>query len=241
MINLTLLHSMHLFKGLSQVTLTSIAEHSQIRYYKKGTLLFAGGERLQHFYYVLQGWAKVFRETYDGDEIIIDMFDTLTNTHYFGEAGIFDQIIEDKLETITDAQILVIPMKSFKIAVETDHRLALNLLQDTINHQFQQETEIEHLAIQSAAQRIGCFLLKLYNTQIDGQNVIHLPFQKSLLATRLNMRPETFSRALAKLCQHTGVATLKNNSFVLPSTETLKNFACYRCSHRYPCIRQVNH
>src|SRR3989338_196934 len=124
MVNIILLRSIHLFKGVAESTLNNIAECSSIRSFKKDTLLFSGGERLKQFFYVLHGWAKVFRETYDGNEVIIDMVDTLVNTRCFGEAGIFDQVIEDKLKTITDSQMLVIPINIFKYAIKQDHALA---------------------------------------------------------------------------------------------------------------------
>ena len=57
---------------------------------------------------------------------------------------------------------------------------------------------IEQLQVLSTAQRVGDFLLR-FCPPGPGNAVFELPFDKSLIARRLGMKPETFSRALAKL------------------------------------------
>ena len=58
--------------------------------------------------------------------------------------------------------------------------------------------QIEQLQVRSGTQRVADFLLKLCPVR-EGSAVVALPYDKSLLASRLGMKPEGFSRALARL------------------------------------------
>lgn len=67
------------------------------------------------------------------------------------------------------------------------------------------EVEAEHQATMSAAQLVACFMQRLcvlYNFDPKG---FDLPYSKTLIASRLGMELETFSRTLAKLKEH-GIA-----------------------------------
>jgi CRP-like cAMP-binding protein len=61
--------------------------------------------------------------------------------------------------------------------------------------------QIEQFKVRSAPQRIADFIVQLAQTK-EGPAVVELPFEKSLLANRLGMKPESFSRALGKLRSH---------------------------------------
>ena len=56
----------------------------------------------------------------------------------------------------------------------------------------------EQRQVQSTAQRVGAFLLR-FCPPGPGNATFELPFDKSLIARRLGMKAETFSRALARL------------------------------------------
>ena len=58
--------------------------------------------------------------------------------------------------------------------------------------------QIEQIKVRSAPQRIADFLIRVTPAR-EGSAVVELPFEKSLLANRLGMKPESFSRALRRL------------------------------------------
>jgi CRP-like cAMP-binding protein len=58
--------------------------------------------------------------------------------------------------------------------------------------------QIEQIKVRSAPQRIADFLIRIAPTR-EGAAVVDFPFEKSLLANRLGMKPESFSRALRRL------------------------------------------
>ena len=73
--------------------------------------------------------------------------------------------------------------------------------------------EVEQLTAHTTSERLADFLLKLCPRQQTGPTTIHLPTDKSLIAGRLGMQPETFSRSLAKL-RPLGVETHGQNIVV---------------------------
>ena len=97
-----------------------------------------------------------------------------------------------------------------------------------------QDQELEHRTIQNAPQRIGCFLLRLTRQDAEGPVTIHLPYDKTLVASRLGMQPETFSRALAKLRDATGI-TVRGATIEMDSLDRLVRYSCAACSSEFPC------
>jgi CRP-like cAMP-binding protein len=58
--------------------------------------------------------------------------------------------------------------------------------------------QVEQLTVRSSSERVAEFLLKLAGEGAESA-IVHLPYDKGLVAARLGMQPETLSRALAKL------------------------------------------
>ena len=64
--------------------------------------------------------------------------------------------------------------------------------------------QVEQLKAQSGVQRVAEFLASLAPVE-NGSRVIALPYDKVLIAARLGLKPESLSRAFAKL-RSVGVA-----------------------------------
>ncbi len=77
--------------------------------------------------------------------------------------------------------------------------------------------------MRSAPQRIAAFIIGL-DPRSDGPAEMALPFEKSLLANRLGMKPESFSRALARLRPY-GV-TIEKETITISDLGLLREFAC---------------
>ena len=60
------------------------------------------------------------------------------------------------------------------------------------------ESQIEQLTVRSSPERLAKFLFELSGVR-SGQTTVQLPLDKALIAGRLGMQPETFSRALSRL------------------------------------------
>ena len=77
-------------------------------------------------------------------------------------------------------------------------QLAFDMLAATATRLRELVDEIEQLKARSAPQRVADFFVKQANVEF-GAVRIALPYEKALIASRLGMKPESFSRALGKL------------------------------------------
>lgn len=86
-----------------------------------------------------------------------------------------------------------------------------------------QVKEITELKLQSTTERLASYLAEL--AAIDhGRAVVHLPFEKRLLADRLGMEPATLSRAFAKL-RDLGVETGRGDRVAITDVAVLRQLA----------------
>lgn len=106
--------------------------------------------------------------------------------------------------------------------------LKAHLLEEQFHAVNQRCLEVEHLTLMSSTQRIGCFLLKLCGHKQEGSMVLELPVDKGVIAARLGMVPETFSRGLNQLAA-IGVET-KKNQLTIQNIEQLRAKTCRCCS-----------
>lgn len=232
MINENTLQSISLFASLPPQVITEITRHAKSHYYKKGTLIFDSHEANQSFVYVLKGWIKLFRESTDGAEVIVDI---LNEQHFAGENFLFNGEQETySCEAISDVEIITIPTHILRQLVEENHQLTLNFFKYTLQKQQKLTIEMENLSIRNASQRLGCFLLRLCSLKKNKDIAIHLPYDKSLLASRLGMRAETFSRALSKICHDCGIQS-DGDALHIPNASELIQYVCQYCSQTYPC------
>ncbi len=86
-----------------------------------------------------------------------------------------------------------------------------------------QVKEITELKLQSTTERLASYLCELVGSE-TGRTVVHLPFEKRLLADRLGMEPATLSRAFAKL-RDLGVETGRGDRVAIGDVAALRRLA----------------
>lgn len=185
-----------LFAGLEREALKTLLGPANLKSYGAGSVLFLQDDPADRFFAIMSGWVKLWRETPAGGETVVGVF---SRGDTFAEAAIFDsRRYPVNAEVVEPARILVVPAEPFLRALRDDCELALRMLGSMSRHMRGLVAQLEQVQAKSAPQRVAGFLLRL---QHDGTqpNAIRLPYDKSLLAARLGMRPETFSRALSKL------------------------------------------
>ncbi len=226
--NTALFQSVSLFSGISPDSLHALSQLTKQQVFKKGEVILDFPHSSKTFLYVLKGWIKLFKESAEGEEIIVDV---LTNTQHCGETFAFNENPTDYYEaqSLSETEVLTLPIEGLKKLMFTDHALSINFLQAALQKQHTLNMNMEHMAIQNAAQRIGCYILRLRRTQAS-----QLPYDKTLLALRLGMRPETFSRALHKLHEECEVQ-LEGDAIHILNMSKLINYVCKHCSKIYPC------
>ena len=226
------LQQYHLFKNLTDDAVNDLSNIAITKECAKGETLFTNDSEAEYFYIIDKGWVKIFTETLDGQEAITDI---LSNENFFGEDMLFHKTQHTySAETIDNTTLIIFPLESLKRYITFYPSLAFSLLEHISNKNQQKDREIEHLNVQNAPQRIGCFLLRLTQGRMSGSIILHLPYEKTLLASRLGMKAETFSRALTKLKNETNIS-IKGSMITIHAIETLIRYSCSACSSTYPC------
>lgn len=190
------MRSTPLFGTLSQELAQSLIGNQSVSVHRKGDILFQQGEPAHSFFVVLGGWVKIYRITPDGSEAVVGVF---RRGETFAEAAIFlGARYPVSAEVVTEARLLRINGQLLRRRIEAQPEVALSMLASASYHLKALVEQIEHIKLLSAPQRTAEFLLRLAPVR-EGSTVIELPYEKALIANRLGMKPESLSRALARL------------------------------------------
>lgn len=190
------LANLPLFAGLSPVALRSLLADSWVQSFARNTLLFLQDDPAVRFYVIFDGWVKLYRSTEDGEESVIAVF---SSGESFAEAAIFDQgVYPVSAALVEDSRLLVVPAGPFVKSLSENGEYALKIMASMSRHLRSLVRQVEQLTLRSSTERVAGFLIHLCPEE-SGPTVIRLPLDKALIAGRLGMQPETFSRSLAKL------------------------------------------
>lgn len=189
-----------LFQNIDMDILEQLISQGHQKTYAKGRDLFVMGDQADAFFIILEGWVKLYRSTREGEEMIIHVFGP---GEEFAEAAIFNdsRIYPANAQAIENVTVLEIPRSFFIQQIEEDSRFALRMLGAIAMRQHYLVQQLEQVTTRSAPQRIGAFLIRFCRREKQATEgwLVDLPYDKSIISTRLNIKPETFSRALAKL------------------------------------------
>lgn len=185
------------FRGIDEDTVRSIIIPKAPKILDRGAIVFQQSDSADAFYLVLEGWVKLYRETPGGEDVVVAIF---AAGETFAEVAMFlGGRYPATAETVTPCRLLRIDGKALRAGILERPQLAFDMLAAASLHLKMMVEQIEQIKIRSAPERVAEFLLRLAPLDAEGAVVIGLPYEKALIANRLGMKPESFSRALAKL------------------------------------------
>lgn len=186
-----------LFSGLARPTIDRLLARASVATRPRGHLLFQQGDPATAFFVVCGGWVKLYRATSDGGESVVHVF---TRGESFAEAAMFAEGHYPVNATVAEtARVVQIPAEPFLEVLARDPGVARNMLASMSRHMRQLVARIEQMQAHDTTQRVAAFLLSLVPEGEDGAVELRLPSDKALIAARLGMKPETLSRAFARL------------------------------------------
>ena len=203
--DLETIRQLPLFQGLAPDALRSLVGGAEVLAYSKRTAIFEQGQRVTHFFAVLSGWVKLFRLRPDGTEVIIEVFGPGES---FAEGAIcMEEGYPVSAELVEDGRLLAVPVADYIERLREDPELVVRTFASLAMNLKRLVSRIETGSSLNSSQRVGAFLLHFCPPPRPGGGAVdvRLPYDKKLIANRLGMKPETFSRALASLRKH-GVA-----------------------------------
>ena len=193
------LQALPLFGGLTVDGLKALLDDSAVQVHGKRKTLFLQGDPAEHFFVVLTGWVKLYRLRPDGAEVVVEVFGPGES---FAEGAMhMSEGYPVSAEMVEDGRLLAVPTEAFGARVREDPDLAIGMLASMAVRLKAFVNRIEKAETQTAAQRVADFLLKFGRPAGPdaARAVVQLPYDKQLIANRLGMKPETFSRALSAL------------------------------------------
>lgn len=194
--DLRILRRTNLFATIAADDIARLAKTASVMVFGRGQQIFEHGAPAERFYAILSGWVKVSNIDVHGNEAILGLFavgETFAEAAMFMGAG-----YPANAEAIEDTTLIAFDRKLFVGEITEHSDLALGMLGSLSRHLHRLTRDVEQLQIQSGDQRLAAFLLNLCPVGAD-KTAITLPYDKSLIAGRLGMKPETLSRAFAKL------------------------------------------
>lgn len=215
-----LLRRVPLLESLPEDQLEKLRACSRLRQHARGHTLFVQGQPATTFFLVVEGWICIYRAAPDGGRTVLHV---LRRGETFAEpAALTLRHYPATAEAATDSTVLEIPARFLEEAVRQDPETAIRVISALSLRLRSMVGELERLRMKSATQRIGCFLLDLAPRD-EGTVLVELPFDKTLVAARLGMQPESLSRALARLKPY-GVKTNRGPVVEIHDVGTLREF-----------------
>lgn len=224
------------FKGLPDKDMDAFVTGSALRDYAKGHPIFMQGDKAGRFFVILGGWIKLYRTTAEGAEAVVALF---TRGDVFGEASVFgDTGYPFSAQAAEDTRLIEIPAALLRQRAAESPAVMARIMASMSREMNKLRIENEHMALMSAPQRVGCLLLQLSSGMIGDGGTFAFPYDKSLAAARLGMKPETFSRALSQLRPY-GV-TVKGAEIHIDRFHRLSAYCCGYCSAETPDCKGAN-
>jgi len=198
----------------------TVLASARLRRFDRGATIFLQGESASAIYIVAEGWVKLYRIAPNGAEAVVAVF---TRGRSFGEAVAFrHDTYPVAAEAVTDVGLIRIEADVFLRQIRESPEIAIAILSATFAHLHNLVAQIEALKAQTGAQRVAEFLLELTSCD-SGACEVTLPYDKTLIAGRLGMKPESLSRAFARLREQ-GVS-MRQNVATIADVATLREFS----------------
>jgi len=214
------LHKAHIFTQLNQHQLDRVEQHATIKSIKAGEFLFIQGDIADRFYYVIKGTIKLFRSSPAGGEKIIEI---VSSESTFAEALMFNDVpsFPVSAQALTPCELISIDSNDFLEMLRESTDTLFLMLGDLTLRLRGLLREIDELSQYSATSRLAAYLLRVMP---KGKTSFDLPVNKQVLASRLSITPETFSRIIKQLTQK-GILTVSGNQFEILNANALEETA----------------
>ena len=160
--------------------------------------LFHFGDRSRYFYLLKIGQIQLYRLSAGGEEKVIEI---IQPGQSFAEAVMFFKFKSYPVsaKAVLDSELWRIDMTTFLSLLQESNELCLSLMGGMSRRLHSAIQDIEQLTLQNASMRVIQLLLQSAPNQIVNHYSLDWETPKQILASRLSVRPETFSRILQRL------------------------------------------
>lgn len=213
-----------LFSGYSQSEREQVALGCQMRRFGRGDMVFWADEYCDACHFVIVGQVKLYLASRTGFEKVVELIGTGQS---FAEASIFlpgPHLLN--AQALEDTLILSVGKDAIYSEIQRNPRFSLRMLSGVSSGFKRLLMDVEGYSLQSGMQRLIGYLLRdvdLEHADRLGVVTVALPVSKAVIASRLSLTPEYFSRVLHQL-EFEGLIEIERRKIRLLDARRL---ACY--------------
>ncbi|AWI81311.1 Crp/Fnr family transcriptional regulator [Parazoarcus communis] len=220
-----LLASASLFAGLTPAEIAPFARGARETSVTKGDILFHRGDACTGFHLILSGQIKLAFISAEGNEKVVEI---LSRGQSFGEAVMFmDKPYVVMAQALTDCSLLHIAKQVVFDEMGRDPIFCRKIIAGLSRRLHQLMSDVESYSLRSGRDRIIGYLLREEGLGSDddvlttGPVSIRLPTSKGIIASRLNLTQEHFSRILHELIE-SGLIQVQGRNIHVPDLGRLR-------------------
>jgi len=212
----------YLFAGFDNEQMAKIKHSMRVLQLAEGERLFDHGIHADRFFLVRSGQIKLFRLSMDGVEKVIEIVHA---GQTFAEAVMFmeRQNYPVSAEAITATEVYSFENRGFVQLLRESTDTCFRLIADMSMRLHMRLNEIDHLTLQNATYRMINYLSQQIPEGSSSKIAIELNAPKSIIASRLSIQPETFSRILNNL-QKDGVISVHGKQVEIHDARKLREY-----------------
>lgn len=187
-----------LFCEMSEDEIARIAQGARGVKLGRGDVLFQRGDSPSGFYVVVHGRIKLALTSPQGIEKVVEL---IGPGQSFGEAVMFmGKPYPVFAQALTDSLVLLIGKEVIIGGIDSDPAFCRKMLAGLSIRLHRLVQNVESLSLRSSAQRVIDHLLHGLDEVREGRDIhVSLMANKNVIASNLNITPETFSRILHNL------------------------------------------
>lgn len=208
---------------MSPEELDRIAAGTREIHAARGTVLFRRGDPCEGFHLVVYGQVKLAFTSPSGAEKVVEI---MGPGQSFGEAVMFtERPYVVYAQTLADSMLLHVAKPVVFAEIERDPEFARKMIAGLSRRLHSLVSDLESYTLHSGTQRVIGYLLRAETDggSREGPVSVALPTSKNVIASRLNLTPEHFSRILHDLTE-AGLIRVEGRSISILDIERLRTF-----------------
>ena len=197
----TFLANLPLFRDLGREEVDRIAQGTRIQHVPRGEILFNKGDPCEGFHLVVYGQVKLAFTSPQGADKMVEIIGPGMS---FGEAVMFLEVpYVVYAQTLADSMLLHVAKSVVFDELACDPTFARKMLAGLSRRLHGLVSDVEAYSLRSGAQRVIGYLLRDEGLATEGvkEVAVTLPTNKGVIASRLNLTPQHFSRILHELTE----------------------------------------
>jgi CRP-like cAMP-binding protein len=216
-----LLAHVPLFNELEKAEIARLARGTREIKATRGDILFHKGDTPTGFYLIVYGQVKLAFTSPQGGEKVVDI---LPQGQTFGEAVMFtDKPFMVYAQALADSLLLHISKAAINEELDADPKLGRKMIAGLAMRLHQLMNDVESYSLHSGRRRIIGYLLREEGETGDKVITVTLPTNKGVIASRLNLTQEHFSRILHELSEKNLIA-VDGRKIHIADVDELRNY-----------------